>query len=126
IIEHFIPGHALPLPFTALSGTPQRIKDALRIIDLIDGGWAFGAVASATAGMRRIALKLLHAHLVFIDICQQPARRFAVEADRGNQRIMFLDSFGPLRWIVFSPIVPPIGWRKTGESLWLQLLRCGI
>src|SRR5215472_10253719 len=53
IIEHFIPGHALPLPFTALSGTPQRIKDALRIIDLIDGGWAFGAVASATTGMRR-------------------------------------------------------------------------
>src|SRR5262249_1151589 len=84
IVEHFIPGHALPLPFTALSGSPQRIKDALRIVDLIDGGRTLGAVASATAGMRRIALKLLDAHLCFIHVGQQPARSFAVEADRGN------------------------------------------
>src|SRR5215468_3770207 len=126
IIQHLVPGHALPLPFTTLPCSAQWIEDALRIVDLIDGGWALGAVASTTAGMRRIALKLLHAHLVFIHICQQPARSFAVEANGGNQRIMFLNSARPLRRIVFSPIIPAIGWRKAGESLWLQLLRCGI
>src|SRR5262249_47519484 len=92
IVKHFVPGHALPLAFTALARAAQWIEDALRIVDLIDGGRTLGAIASATAGMRRIALKLLHAHLVFIHICQQPARRFAVEANRGNQRIMSLNS----------------------------------
>src|SRR5215813_12766758 len=117
IVKHFVPGHALPLAFTALARAAQWIEDALRIVDLIDGGRTFGAVASTAAGMRRIALKLLHAHLLFIDICQQPTRRFAVEADRGNQRIMSLNSARPLRRIVFAPVIPFIGRRKAGESL---------
>src|SRR5215470_9129648 len=44
VVQHLVPGHALPLPFTALPCSPQWIKDALRIVDLIDGGRTLGAV----------------------------------------------------------------------------------
>src|SRR5579864_2091897 len=126
IIQDFVPTHALPLPFTTLPCPAQWIEDALRIVDLIDGGRPFGAVASAAAGMRRIAFKLLHLHLLFIYISQQAAGSFTVEADGRDQRIVFLNSSGPLRGIVFSPVLPAAGWRKTGKFLRLQLLRCRI
>src|SRR5437016_4888043 len=57
IIKNFVPGNALPFAFTAFTGAPQWIKDALWIIDLIDSGWAFGAIASPASGMRGIAFK---------------------------------------------------------------------
>src|SRR5947208_15559782 len=66
VIKNFAPGDALPFPFTAFACAPQWIKDALRIVDLIDSGWPFGAIASPAAGMRGIAFKLLHPHLVFV------------------------------------------------------------
>src|SRR6516225_11980582 len=90
IVENFVPAHALPLAFTAFARAPQGIKDAFRIVDLIDGCRAFGAVASATAGMRRVSFKLLDAHLLFINVSQEPTGCFAVEADGRNERVVFL------------------------------------
>src|SRR5690348_2791263 len=68
VVEHFVPGHALPFPFPAFACTPQRIKNAFRIVHLVDRRRALGAVASATAGMRRVPLKLLNAHLLFVNV----------------------------------------------------------
>src|SRR5579859_3516972 len=52
IVQDLVPGHALPFSCSALAGTAQRIKDALRIVHLVDCGRPLGAVASATARVR--------------------------------------------------------------------------
>src|SRR5262249_35931968 len=85
IVQDLVPTHAFPFSFSALAGAAQRIEDALRIVDLIDGGRPFGAVASTTAAMRGIAFEFLDAHLLFVDVSQQPAGSFTVEADGRNQ-----------------------------------------
>src|SRR5207342_2162984 len=91
VIENFVPAHALPSAFSALTRAPQGVKDAFRIIHLVDGCGPFGTVASAAAGMRRIAFELLDAHLIFIDVGQESTSRFAVEADGRNQRVVLLN-----------------------------------
>src|SRR6185437_7190851 len=62
IIEHFVPGRALPFAFAALACATERVENAFRIIYLVDRRRAFGAVAAAAAGMRWIALKFLDTH----------------------------------------------------------------
>src|SRR5262249_53771125 len=95
IVKHLVPGHALPFAFATFARAPQRIKDAFRVVHLIDRRRTLGAVASAAAGMRGIAFELLYAHLLFVDVSQQAASRFAVEANGGNQGIVPLDSARP-------------------------------
>ena len=84
VVENFIPADAFPFSFSALAGSPQGIQNAFRIVDLVDGRRALGAIAAAAAGVRRIAFKLLHLHFFFVDIGQQSARGFTIEADGGN------------------------------------------
>ena len=52
-VQRLVPGRALPLALAALARALQGIEDALRVVDLVDGGRAFGAVAPAAAGMVR-------------------------------------------------------------------------
>ncbi len=114
VVQNFIPGHALPFSFSPLAGPPQRIKNPLRVGDLIKRRRSFGAVPAAAARMSGVAFEFLHAHLVLVDVGQQAASSFTVEADSRNQRVMLLDFPRPLRGIVFGPVVPTIGrssWR---------------
>src|SRR5262249_20902891 len=46
IIQDFVPGHTFPFALTPFAGTPQGIKNALRIIHLVDGCGSLGAVAA--------------------------------------------------------------------------------
>ncbi len=120
IVEDVIPGHPLPLPFAALARPSQRIKDALRVIHLIDGRRPLGAVAPPAAGVRGIPLKLVNAVLFLIHPGKKPAGRLAVETDGGDQRVMLLNLARPLTGVVFSPVIPPVGGRKAGEAfLWI-------
>src|SRR5207245_695974 len=80
IVESVVPRDLLPFPVTATSFSPHREKNAVLIIDLIDRRRALCTISPATAGMIRIPLKLSDPLRLFIDICQQPAPRFAVEA----------------------------------------------
>src|SRR6202022_2798800 len=52
--ERLRPRDARPLPLPATADTLQWIKDAVRIVDLIDRGRTLGAVAPAASGMKRI------------------------------------------------------------------------
>src|SRR5262249_27982589 len=86
------------------------------IVYLIDGRRTLGAVSSPTPWVRRIPFELLDPHLLLVDIGQQPACGFAVEANCRDQRIMLLDFAQPLRIVELGPIVPSIGRWKTCES----------
>ena len=82
LIEHSIPAYAFPLAFSALACPLERIKDAIGIGNLIQRRRAFGAVAPSAPGILRIAFELLNLVCVFVDVGEQPARRFAVKAGR--------------------------------------------
>ena len=82
IIEHFIPTDAFPFAFAAFSRALQRIKNAIRIVDLIERRRTFGAIASARSRILRIAFELLNLIRVFVDVGKQPARRLAVKTCR--------------------------------------------
>ncbi len=114
-IQHFIPANALPLALAALTRALQGIQNALWIVDLVDGGRAFGAVAPTTARMIGVALQLLDAARLFIDIGQQPAGRLAVEADSGDNFVMPLHFARPRLRVVFYPVVPALRRRTRGQ-----------
>src|SRR5579884_3291 len=67
-IEYLVPRHALPLPLAALSRPFQRIQNTFRVIDLVNGGRAFCAIASPAPRMVRVALKAADAPRLLIHI----------------------------------------------------------
>ena len=67
------------------------IADALGVVHLVERGRALGAVAPAAARMDGIALELLDAAGVLVDVGEEPARRLAVEADGRDEREAPLD-----------------------------------
>src|ERR1044071_5521971 len=75
IVEHIIPTNAFPIPRTALTGSLQRIKNAIRIVDLIERRRPFSAVTSTASRILGIAFELLNLIRVFVDVGEQPARR---------------------------------------------------
>src|SRR5262249_13909329 len=117
IVQDLVPGHSFPLALAALSCPTQRIQNPLGIVDLVDRCRPLGTVSSPAPWVRRIAFELLDPHLFLIDVGQQSARGFTVEANGRDQRIMLLDLAWPLRSIELRPVVPAIGRRKTGESI---------
>src|SRR5262245_18331201 len=56
--QGFGSGHPRPPSLPAPSGALPGIEDAVRIVDLVDGGLPLGAVAPAAAGMRGVPLEL--------------------------------------------------------------------
>src|SRR5262249_57597217 len=109
IVEDLIPRHSFPLALAALSGATQRIENPLRIIDLVDRRRTLGTVSSPASWVLGIAFELLDPHLISVDVRQQSACGFAVEANGRDQRIMLLDLARPLRGIELCPVVPAIG-----------------
>ncbi len=114
-VQRLVPRRALPLALAALARALQGIQYALWIVDLVDGGRAFGAVAPATARMVRVALKLLDSPALLVDIGQQPTGRLAVEADRGDDLVVPLHFARPRLRIVLHPIAPPFRGRTRGQ-----------
>jgi len=85
VIERVIPTYPFPLAFTAFARALKRIKNAIRIGDLIQSRRSLGAIASARTRMLWITFKLLYLAGGFVDIGQQTASRFAVEAGGRNE-----------------------------------------
>src|ERR1043165_3333569 len=71
IIKRFVPRDAHPLALAATPRPLQRIKDKIRVRDLVERRRAFGAVAPARARMLWIALELLNLQALLIDVGQQ-------------------------------------------------------
>ena len=126
VIENHIPSDALPLPFAALTRAPQRIANALRIVDLVQRRRPLGAVAPAAAGMLRITFEAANPVGVLLDESQEAACRFAVETDRRNDPAVFLNFSRPLRGVVLDPVVPFFHRRIAGEAAWVELRGSGI
>ena len=116
-LQHFLPAmSASHLPCRRAAPTAfHRIKNAIRIVNLIDRRRPLGAQPPAAGGMHWVALKLRDLPGFFVDIGQQPASRFAVETNRGNQRVMFLDPPRPSLGIVLNPVVPLLHRRSRGK-----------
>src|ERR1700730_9256061 len=115
IIERFVPRHALPLALAAASRPPHRIEDALGIADLVDRRRPFGAVAAAAARMSGFAFELADREVALVDVSEQAASGFAVEADGRHQRIVVLNLARPRGRIVLEPVLPSLGRRKRVE-----------
>ena len=107
--ERFLPAHPGPLAFAALPRPLQGVEDALRVVDLVDGGRALGAVAPAGRRMQRVAFELPDAQGVLVHVGEQAAGGLAVEADGGHQQVALLHPLRPLRDVVLAPVVPLLG-----------------
>src|SRR5689334_13089897 len=128
VVEHLVPRHALPFAAAPRAVAPHRIENALGVLHLIERRGALGAVASATARVQRVALELLDAERLLVDVREQPTRRLAVEADRRNQRVTSRDLSRPGDRIELLPVVPALdGWVRGQPALaWRQVARGGM
>src|SRR5579862_1482671 len=113
--EHFVPGGARPLPRTARTAALHGIENAIGIVNLIDGCWAFGAQTAATGGMHGIAFEFGNLPVRFIDVGEEAAGGFAVEADGWDELVVLLHAARPGLGIEFDPIVPALDRRTGGE-----------
>lgn len=116
VVEHGIPGDALPLALAAFARALQRVQDAVGVGDLVDSGRAFGAVAPAGGGVVGVALELAHIARGFVHVGQQAAGGFAVEARRGHHIVGFFLAARPGFGFVLRPVVPALGGRVVGEG----------
>src|SRR3989442_7041915 len=117
VIERLVPRDALPLPAGALALAPDGVADAFGVLDLVQRGGALGAVAATTAGMNGIALELLDAARRLVDVGEQPARGFAVEADGRDQAVAALDLPRPGDGVVLFPILPALRRWIAGQAV---------
>src|SRR5580658_2201978 len=122
--EHLIPRSARPLPAAARAGSLHWIKDAIGIVNLRNRGRALGTQAPAAGWMFWIAFELGDLPGFFVDVGEKPARRFAVEANRRNELVMFLDTARPGRGIELDPIIPLVDWRTCGKMAAVALKIC--
>ena len=106
--EHLVPGGSFPLTFAARADSLKREENSFGIVDLIYRRRALGTVAPARTWVQRIALELLNLAGVLIDVGEQPASGFAVEARGRHKRVTALDFFRPAPGVVFDPVIPPV------------------
>ena len=115
IIQNPVPGHLFPFALPTFAGALEWIKNAVRILNLVEGGGTLGTIAPARSRMFGIAFKLLDVAGDFVDVGEQAAGRLAVETSCRDQGIMALFAFGPGLRIEFCPIIPTLFWRKRSE-----------
>src|SRR5258708_12698687 len=77
--QYLVPGGAFPFALAAFTCTFQGIEDTLGIIDLVDSGWAFGAVVPATARVIGVALEFFDPTPLFIHSAPQSTATFAAQ-----------------------------------------------
>src|SRR5262249_1511881 len=116
IVQHLVPGDTLPLTTPARAGTAKRIKDALGVLHLVQGGWSLGAVPPAAPRMLGIALELLDLERLLVHVGEQAAPGLAVEANGGHQAVAPGDTARPGARIELLPIAPAIDGRIAIET----------
>ena len=72
-VQRLVPADPFPLALAAFTDPVQGVEDPVRVGDLVEGGRALGAVASARAGVLGVALELAHVQVVAVDVGQQTA-----------------------------------------------------
>jgi hypothetical protein len=115
--EHPVPRNALPLAAAAGAHPLEGKEDAVAVLDLVERRGSLRADPSAAAGMDRIALEAADLAGRLVDVGQEPARRFAVEADRRHQTHPALDLSRPRLRVVLDPVVPPLRRRRGGHLI---------
>ena len=98
VVERLVPRHLLPAPLAALAGAPQRVEDAVGIVELVRRDDPLRARAAAAAGVQRVALDLADVERLLVDVGEDAAGRFAVEADARD-----------------DPVAPPVLLRPAGR-----------
>ena len=111
IIQSLVPPNSNPFPLATFSGAFQRIKNSVRIGDLIDRRRAFSAIAASRTRMLGIPFELSDLQALSVDVCKQSTRRFTVKAGRGHKHVTMFDS----QRVQFDPIVPTLFRRKGGQ-----------
>src|SRR5215469_14721935 len=71
IIEHLVPAHLLPFALTTPASASKWVKDSLGVVNLVEGRVTLGAVTSAAAWMRGVALEFSNAAGLLIDVGEQ-------------------------------------------------------
>ena len=114
LVEGLVPRDPLPLP---LPRSPTRFigyRIALGVVDLVEGGRALGAVAAAAGRVLGVALELGDLAGLLVEVGDQSARRLAVEAGGGDDRVVALDlALGPRLGVELGPVVPAIVRAET-------------
>src|ERR1051326_6448884 len=116
VVQYGVPADALPLAAAARADPAQRKKNAFGVIDLVDGGRAFGAIPTAAGGMVWIALELADLQCLPVDVRQQATSCFAVEANGRHDLVVLLNLARPGGRLVLRPIIPLLGWRVRNQS----------
>ena len=114
-VEHLVPRRALELAAPARPLPLHRVEDAVRVLDLVDRRGALGAVATARTRVVGVAFDLLDLAVLLVDVGDQAARCFAVEANRRHQRVVALHAARPCARIELGPIIPLGWWREVLE-----------
>ena len=125
LLERLVPGDPLPLAGAPLAGPLHRVEDPLGVVDLVEGGWALGAVPAPAAGVLGVALDLGDLAGLGVEVGDEPAAGLAVEAGGGNDLVLPLDPVGPGFGVELSPVVPLVERGVTGQfghriSLWVR------
>ncbi len=115
VVECLVPRDGLPTSSAASAGSAKRVEDPVGIPDLVQRGRALGAVASARAGVLRVALELAHFERLRVDVGEQAAGRLAVEARRRDEHRPPLDSSRPRLRVELDPVVPALLRRERDQ-----------
>src|SRR5205814_2522758 len=106
VVERLVPRHLPPRAGSALAIAPERVEDAVRIVELVRRDDTLRARPPAAAGMDRIALDLSDGQLFLVHVREDPARRLAVEADARNDPVAPLVFLRPTRGLEVDVVVP--------------------
>src|SRR5579859_5360843 len=124
-VQRLVPGRALPFALSALASALQGIENALRVVDLVDGRRAFGAVAPATAGVVGIAFELFDTPALFVHVGQQTAGSLAVKTNRRDQLVAAFHLARPGPRIVLHPVLPAFRRRTRSQVAHRHLFSTG-
>jgi hypothetical protein len=80
IIQYFIPADAFPFPGSTFAFATQRIKDTIRIGNLVDGSGALSAIPPTATRVIRITLKLTDFVTFLIYVCRQTTGTFTFKS----------------------------------------------
>src|SRR5207249_3244609 len=106
VVERLVPRDLLPFTGPARPVPLERIQDAIGIVELIRRHDALRARAPAAAGMERVAFDLPNVQRLLVDVGEDAARGFAVEADARNDPVMAPIFLGPARRLEVDVVVP--------------------
>ena len=115
-LEHFVPGGALPPIRAARPLAFHRVEHPVCRLELVHYRQALGTEASATCGVHGVSLDLGDLAGLFVNVGEQPARRFAVEADRRDEPVVALGLLGPCSRVVLDPVGPAV-YGRAGTQL---------